>query len=327
MRTATLFLALSALPALATELPPMIPSGPVQYDGVTYSPALPTMAETRPEADGLALQPAVHMPVLPTTSSEHKGYVNLNAWSSHYQVRGMGLTENYTHRGYSSLSGSYILPNRNLFGRGLQQRLGGELGAIWGAGEVLGDTPMVRFDYAVGKQIFPNAVAELGYSLHHGGLEGAFAHASGACPHRLAQDVNLGLRYDDRQRGFFGHALWGLGWQGLTGSFFDAEVGYRFTNVLSTGHFGADAEVSLGASPSFGYWGGGVEGVDAYSVKVALPLFTHNGTLGHDAHPYLRPWVSYSLSGSNAGKIDRVYGSGPIAHSQLTFGVDCGWNF
>lgn len=332
-RSSFLF-ALLALPALA-EMPPSIPAGPVEYGSVSYdapaadelggytmggyTPALPVMGDSAPAAT-----PAAPMPA---PSSEHCAALNLNAYTSNYQVRGMGLTDAFSHHGYSSLSGSYTFPNRNLFGRGIQQRVGGELGAIWDARDLLGDTPLLRVDYAVGKEIFPNAVFEVGYSLHHGGLEGAFARAKGGCPHRLAEDVNLTLRYDDHQGGFFGHAQWGMGFQGLTGSFFDAELGYRFPSVLNAGNIGSDVEISAGVAPSLGYWGGGVEGVDAYRVKVALPLFTHNGTLGHDAHPYLRPWVSAAWSGSNAAKIDRVYGRGPIAHSQLTVGVDCGWKF
>lgn len=326
MRYSTLLPLLSALPCLATELPPVIPAGPVQYGDVTYdnSPA------PAPEADMVpapAAAPAGYTAPISAPSSERKGYLNLNAYSTNYQVRGMGLTDELTHHGYSSLSGSFTLPNTNLFGLGIRQRLGGELGQVWGADDILGDTPVVHFDYAVGKEIFPNLMAEAGYSLRHGGLEGVLAHAKGACPHRLAQDANLALRFDDRQHGFFGHAVWGIGFQGLTGSYFDAEAGYRFANALSLGPIGADIEISAGIAPSLGYWGGGVEGVDAYRLKLALPIFTHNGTLGHDAHPYLRPWVSASWSGSNASKIERAYGHGAVDHFQLTLGIDLGWNF
>lgn len=327
MRSCTLLL-LAALP-LAAEMPPAIPSGPVSYDAMSYEPA--ATYETggyTPDAAYSAPAPAYdasyNAPVTP--SSERRGYINLNAYSSNYQVRGMGLTDSYTHYGYSSLSGSYTLPNRNLFGRGLQQRLGGELGSIWGADDLMGDTPLVRFDYAVGKEIFPNLTAEVGYSLHHGGMEGYFAHAADDCPHRLAQDINVSLTFDDRQRGFFGHVLCGLGFQGLTGTFCDAEVGYRFTSVLNGANLGADVELSAGVAPSFSYWAAGADGVDAYRVKVALPLFTHNGTLGHDAHPYLRPWVSAAWSGNNSGKISRRFSSA-VDHFQLTMGLDLGWNF
>lgn len=332
MRYCTLLPLLTALPCLATELPPMIPTGPVQYSGVSYDNALTPAYE-----GGLSEAPATDTYVAPsapadtyapisTPSSDRKGYLNLNAYSTNYQVRGMGLTDEFGHHGYSSLSGSYTLPNRNLLGLGIQQRLGGELGQVWGADDILGDTPVVRFDYAVGKEIFPNLMAEAGYSLHHGGMEGIFSYADG-CPHRLAQDATLALRFDDRQHGFFAHALWGIGFQGLTGSFFDVEGGYRFAHALSLGNIGADVEISAGIAPSLGYWGSGVEGVDAYRLKLALPLFTHNGTLGHDAHPYVRPWVSAAWSGSNAAKIDRAYGVSPVDHFQFTLGVDLGWNF
>lgn len=305
----------------------MIPSGPIQYDQVTYAPEWTTMDEMPMPENGMPSETAAALPAASVSHVSQSGYLNLNAWSSNYQVRGMGVTDELSHYGYSSLRGSYTLPNRNLFGRGIQQRLGGEIGSIWGADDPLGDTPLVRFDYAIGKEVFPNAVAEVGYSLHHGGLEGLLAHGSGKSPHRLTQDFNVACRYDDHQKGFFGHALWGIGFQGLTGSFFDAELGYRFTGVLNFGNLGADAEISAGIAPSLGYWGGGVEGVDAYRVTLALPLFTYSGTLGHDAHPYLRPWVSASWSGCNAGKIDRVYGNGAVDHAQFSFGVDCGWNF
>lgn len=324
MRYCTLLPFVAALPCLATELPPVIPAGPVQYGDVSYENALTPAYE-----GGLNEAPAANTAYAPvsTPSSDRKGYINLNAYSTNYQVRGMGMTNEFTHYGYSSLSGSYTLPNRNLFGKGIEQRLGGELGQVWGADDILGDTPVIRFDYAVGKEIFPNLMAEAGYSLHHGGLEGVFAHAKGACPHRLAQDANLALRFDDRQHGLFGHAVWGIGFQGLTGSYFDAEAGYRFANALSLGNLGADVEISAGIAPSLGYWGGGVEGVDAYRIKLALPLFTHSGTLGHDAHLYLRPWCSAAWSGSNAAKIERAYGCGIVDHFQFTMGVDFGWNF
>lgn len=326
MRNSTLLPLLMALPVMA-ELPPSIPAGPVQYGDVTYENAV-TPAYEGGWSEGYDRAPAAPMaPIISTPSSAHKGYLNLNAYSSNYQVRGMGFTDEFTRHGYSSLSGNYILPNRNLFGRGIQQRLGGELGQAWGADDILGDTPVIRFDYAVGKEIFPNLTAEAGYSLHHGGAEGVFAHAKGACPHRLAQDANLALRFDDRQHGFFGHAVWGIGFQGLTGSYFDIEAGYRFANALSLGPIGADVEISAGVAPSLGYWGSHVEGVDAYRLKLALPLFTHNGTLGHDAPLYVRPWCSVSWSANNAKKLERAYDIGVQDHAQFTIGCDIGRNF
>ena len=331
MRSRSLLWLAVALPAMA-ELPPSIPAGDVQYSDYSYEPAL-----TPAYAGGLSETPDTGFTDASYTggytapesapSSEQRGYVNLNAYTTNYQVRGMGVTNDLSHYGYSSLSGSYTFPNRNLFGRGIQQRVGGEFGAIWGADDPLGDTPFVRFDYAVGKEIFPNLLAEIGYSLHHGGLEGLVAHGRGYCPHRLAQDVNAKISFNDRQHGIFAHALAGAGFQGLTGYFFDAEAGYRFTGVLNLGNFGADVEISAGIAPSVSYWATGAEGVDAYRIKVALPVFTHNGTLGHDAHPYLRPWMSWAWSGCNARKIDRAWGGSPVDHFQFTLGVDCGWNF
>lgn len=318
MRLTPCLLSLAALPLAATELPPAIPSGDISYDSISYDTSYSGDYQT----------PAVPYtaPVTPV-SSDRISYVNLNAYSSNYTVRGMGFTDVFTHHGFSSLSGSWTLPNRNLFGLGIQQRLGGEFGYIWDTEDLFGDTPLVRFDYAIGKEIFPNLLAEIGYSLHHGGAEGFLAHASGDCPHRLAQDFNLRLSYNDRQRGFFGHALWGWGFQGLTGSYFDAELGYRFTNVLNGSFVGSDVEVSAGIAPSLGYWGAGVEGIDAYRIRVALPLYTHGGAIGRDARFYITPWGSCSWSGCNSRKIERAYDSGIVDHFLFTFGVDLGFRF
>ena len=80
-------------------------------------------------------------------------------------------------------------------------------------------------------------------------------------------------------------------------------------------------------APSFDYWAHGADGVDAYRIRAALPLFTHSGTMGRDARLQLTPWAQVSWSGQNARKIDAYTGIGPIDHSLITVGVDLGWKF
>ncbi len=326
MKPTLLALAATLPLATATELPPVIPTGPVTYDNVSYqAPAAPP-ADTAYTPTYTDYQAPAIAPLQPVAATGNNGDITLNLYSSNYQVRGMGVTDMLSDCGYSSVSGSYILPNRNLFNLGIQQRISGSFGIIWNAGSVLGDTPLFNANYAIGKEIFPNLVAEVGYSMHRGGLEGLMARADDA-PHRFAQDVNLSLSYNDRQKGFFGHAIWGIGFQGLTGSYFDFCGGYRFTDIISTGNLASDLEVSAGVSPSFGYWGPGVEGIDAYRVRVALKPYSPSGSFGRDAHLQLTPWVQCSWSGSNAGKIDRNLGCSPVDHFQFTVGVDLGWQF
>ena len=105
---------------------------------------------------------------MPVASSDRRGYVNLNVYTADYQVRGMGVKDSLSKYGTSSLSASYTLPNRNLLGMGLHQRISGEYGVIWDASCPLGDTPTARLSYALGKEIFPNLVAEIGYTFRHG---------------------------------------------------------------------------------------------------------------------------------------------------------------
>ncbi len=322
MMKQSLFALAAALPLAATELPPMVATGPVHYDDVSYqsvAPAPETPAYTSPADYSTA-------PLQPAASHNNRGEIVLNAYSSNYQVRGMGVTNQLSDYGYSSLYASYTLPNRNLFNMGVHQRVSGTYGQIWGAADALGDTPMANLNYALGKELLPNLVFEAGYSIRRGGLEGFMAKATG-CSHRIAQDFNLALSFNDHQRGFFGHVIWGLGFQGLTGSYFDICGGYRFTDVLNRSNFGSDLELSAGCSPSFGYWGGSVEGIDAYRLRAALRPYSHNGSFGRDAHMQLCPWVQCSWSGNNAKKIDRRVGGGPIDHFQFTFGLDLGWRF
>lgn len=322
-----LTLALS-LPAWATDMPPAIPDGPVSYDSVSYEDPLAGadygFADATTPAPAMAAAPA---PITAASSSAQKAYININAFSTNYQVRGMGVTDYMSSNGYSSIDGSFIVGNRNLFNKGVYQRISGEAGVIWGAASALGDTQMFNASYALGKEIFPNLTLELGYTIRYGGLEGFMSRFVNGAPHRVAQDLNLALTFNDRQKGFFGSAVWGYGFQGLTGHYFDLELGYRFTDVVSLGAFGADLELSAGMSGSFGYWGAGVEGIDAYRVKAALPLFTHSGTVGRDAKFQIAPWVQMSTSGDNDAKIDRAAGFAPVDHFQFTIGLDMGWRF
>ncbi len=336
MKKYTLLALATALPVVATELPPMVATGPVYYDDVTYQTATP-----EPDASystGYAPEPTTSAPAYiapdtyspaplqPAASSSFNGEIVLNAYTSNYQVRGMGVTNYLSDYGYSSLYASYTLPNRNLFNRGIHQRFSGTYGHIWGAADELGDTPVAQLNYALGKELLPNLVFEAGYSIRRGGLEGFMARETG-CSHRIAQDINFTLSFNDQQRGFFGHATWGIGFQGLTGSYLDICAGYRITDVVSHGNIGSDLELSAGLAPSFGYWGGGVEGIDAYRLRAALRPYSHNGTFGRDARLQLTPWVQCSWTGHNASKIDRRVQCGPADHYQLTFGVDLGLKF
>lgn len=315
-----LFLGLS-LPLLATEMPPVIPAGPVTYDDVTY---VGTPTQT---TDTAVPHPTYTEPLTPASGGETPFELGINLYTSNYQVRGMGVTDTLSSYGWSSVGGAYTLPNRNLFNRGIYTRLGGDFGIIWGSGDALGDTPKFDADAAMGKEIFPNLTLEGGYAIHRGGLEGYMAKCFGSAAHRVSQDLNFRLAFNDQQRGFFGHAVWGYGFQGLTGHFFDIEAGYRFTQVLRTPQADADLEISAGIAPSLGYWGAGVEGIDAYRLRAAFVPNTHNGKLGRDAAWQLKPWIQFSWSGSNAGKIDRVTGCGPIDHFQITVGIEGGFRF
>ncbi len=315
-------LALSAaLPALATELPPTIPGGSVTYDFVDY--------ETPVYEPAPAPAPAIpaYAPETPSVSSGQRGYVTITPYSNEYTVRGMGLTDGLTDYGYSLLSGSYVLPNQNLFGRGIYQRISGAYGVILGKGDALGERPLFNANYALGKEIFPNLTAELGYSLRYGGLEGFMAKHYDGAPHSASHDVNFSLRFNDGQKGFFGSMTWGLGFSGLNGIYGDIELGYRFTDVISGALIGADLELSAGIAPSFSYWTDGADGIDAYRIRIALPLYTHSGTMGRDAKLHVTPWIQASKAGSNGSKIDDDLGYDAIDSFTLSAGVDVSWHF
>ncbi len=316
----------ASVPTLATEMPPMIPDGPVEYEAMTYEPS----AATQDYVPGGYETPGYDIPAtapMYAPSSERNGYLNLNVYTTNYNVRGMGFCNHITEHGFSSVNGSYTMPNRNLFGRGIQQRVSGEFGIIWDAGCPLGDTPMANVHYAMGKEVFPNCLIELGTTFRRGGIEGYLAHFHDGTSHRATWEFDLTITYNDHQKGFFGSATWGLGVWGLTGSYFDAEIGYRFTDIINLGNFGSDLELSAGIAPSVKYWGSKVEGVDAYRIKAALCPFTHNGSMGRDGRAQLKPWIQCAWSGSNAGKLDHYTGYGPVDHFQITVGIDMGIKF
>lgn len=307
-----------AFSATANELAPAVPYGPVEYTDVTYAP---TTYED-PYAAPTAMQAPAAAP-----SSQQRGYVNLNLYTTKYQVRGMGVTDGLSNYGYSTVSGSYTFANRNLFYMGIQHRISGEYGIIWDASSKLGDTPLANVSYALGKEVFPNLLIEAGYTFRHGGLEGYMAKHHDGTSHRGTQEFNLTASYNDNQRGFFGHATWGLSFYGLTGNYFDVEGGYRFTDALMFHNIGADVELSAGIAPSLGYWGSDVDGVDAYRVKVGVLPYSLNGRFGRDARFYVKPWAQVSWSGNSCRKIDRHTGYGPIDHFQVIFGLDMGYKF
>lgn len=325
MKTLAILLLCTAVPAMAVSAPPPIPDGPVTYNSVSYD--APASIPAPPAAvTPAAAAPTVSGPIS-ASSSEYRGNIGLNLYTSNYQVRAMGVTDRYSCHGWSSVRASYIPGSRNLFNWGLRQRISGEFGIIWDAKNYLGDTPLFNLNYGIGKEIFPNLVAELGYSLHRGGLEGALAKWQGHVPHRFTQDINLSLTFNDHQRGFFGHGLMGVGVYGLTGTFWDFELGYRFTDVISRGSLGVDIEASGGIAPSFGYWGGGVEGIDAYRLRAALVPYHKDGKFGRDARLYFKPWIQFSWAGSNQSKIRRSLHGGAIDTFQTTVGVEGGYQF
>lgn len=312
------------MPALSTEAPPFIPDGPVTYDSVSYDSYYDD-AFSEPAAPVYA--PAV-APVTPSsTSSVPRGIININAWTSNYQVRGMGVRDVLSEHGYSSIDASITLPNRNLFGRGIYHRVRGGYGEIWGGCSPLGSSALWNFGYSMGKEVFPNLTAELGYTFRHGGLEGYMGRFYDGASHRFTQDLNLTITFDDNQRGFFGHVVAGYAFQGLNGGYFDLEAGYRFTDIVTTGRMGADLKVALGVSPSLGYWDGDADGVDAIRLRATLQPYTHGGFLGRDGRLRIEPWLQFSWAGDNASVINRKVGYEAIDSFQMTIGVDASWRF
>lgn len=322
MMKRTLITLAAVVPAMASNLPPAIPAGPIEYTDVNYDPGY---GAYDPYGTAAAYAPAPAPAPVAAASSARRGYVNLNAYSSNYTVRGLGVKDDYAKYGTSSVSASYAIPTQMY---GIQHRISGEYGVIWDASCPLGDTPVARLSYGIGKEIFPNLIAEVGYTFRHGGLEGYMARNYDGASHRSTQEIGASLTFNDYQKGFFGKAEVGLGFYGLTGAYFDFEAGYRFTDVLVRGNVGMDVELSAGVAPSVGYWGSDVEGMDAYRIKLAVLPYSQTGSFGRDARAYVKPWIQCSWTGSNAAKMDRVTrGNGPADHFLITLGVDCGLNF
>ncbi len=252
--------------------------------------------------------------------------LKLNLYTVNYNVRGMGVTNHYSNDGYSSAAISYTAPNRNLFNAGVQQRFHGELGLAWGEGEALNDGLMSQWGYAMGKEIFPNLLVEVGYNLRYGTLVGYLAKQRGKAAHSIAQDFALSLSYDDEQKGYFGSAQLGYGFYGLTGWYYDVNVGYRMTEIFSQPKWGLDMELSVGMAGSVGYWTGDADGIDAYRFRATFLPYTHEGSFGRDGRWRLAPWVEFAVSGNNDSKIDRSI-PGLVDGNQLNVGVDLSWSF
>lgn len=323
MKKATILALATGMPALATEMPPFLPGDTVTYDSVSYETPDPSYDPYAPAtSDSYTMAP-----VTPSVTAGDRGYFYINPYTSEYNVRGMGFSNHMTKNGYSSLSGSYKFANQNLFGRGIYQRVNGSYGIIWGHDEELGDRPLFSASYALGKEIFPNLTVEAGYSLRYGGFEGYMAKHYDDSAHSDSHDLNLTLRFNDGQKGIFGSMTWGWGFKGLNGIYGDIELGYRFTNVLNGAIVGADLELSAGIAPSFSYWTNSADGIDAYRIRAALPLFTHSGSIGRDARFKVIPWAQASWAGSNASKIDRDTGHDPVDQFIFTIGLDLGWHF
>ena len=316
--------------ASAQDYPPGIPEGQVTYDDVLFQSGESELPSEFIMGDPLgapAQSSSVVRPITPAPSSNRNTSIDLNLYTLDYQVRGMGVTNWLSNYGWSHVDVSHTFANRNLLRRGIQHRVYGMAGVIWDASKPLGEVPVARLGYAVGKEVLPNMMVELGYNFRRGGLEGYMAKHHGRSSHRTTQDIALSVSYDDHQKGFFGHLECGAGFYGLTGIYFDAELGYRFTDVVRAPRMGADLEVSVGAAPSLSYWCSGAEGVDACRIKVALAPYSYKGAYGRDARAVVKPWVQCSWSCDNARKIDRRVLSGPVDHFQITFGVDLGWRF
>lgn len=328
--------------SIAAEMPPSLPGSSVSYDAVTYQPVTSDPYLPPEFTGGAPVQPMpvggydgsvgpmepVMPPITPAQSSTPNTVIDLHAYSTNYQVRGMGVVDSMSKYGTSSLEVSHTLANRNLFHRGIQHRIHGMAGVIWDASSPLGDIPQFRLSYSIGKEVLPNLLVELGYNFRRGGLEGFMAKYFDRTSHRAAQDIALSATYNDYQKGFFGHAEIGWGFYGLTGVYMDAEVGYRFVDVMPNARLGTDVELSAGVAPSVSYWGSGVEGVDACRIRLALRPYSRNANLlGQDARTQIKPWIQCSWSGDNASKIHRHTGFGPVDHFQISAGVDIGWKF
>ena len=103
--------------AAAVETPPTIPEGDITYDDVSYqsgSSGLP--ADFLGDNSGAGGYDAIEAVTPPSSqaSSSPRTDINLVMYASDYQVRGMGVTNDLSQYGTSSLYLSHILANRNM---------------------------------------------------------------------------------------------------------------------------------------------------------------------------------------------------------------------
>lgn len=308
-----------------SEAPPAIPSGSITYTAVNGQTDYAD--DFASHSDYATPTPAAAPRQISAYSNRKWATLDINAYSSNYQVRGMGVTNRYSDAGWSSVNLQLKPGNTNLFGWGIGHQLDLQAGAIYGSG-VLGNEPVLGAGYGLTKEIFPNLLAKAGYGLQYGGLEGFLSEYRGKAPHQLAQNFHINLTYDDRQTGYFGRFDLGAGFYGLTGWYGLIEGGYRWQDVLPTrGNIGWDATVRAGMSYSFGYWAGNADGVDAYYIRCEALPYNIGGTMGRDAQWQLVPWVQTSWAGNNRTKINQAVGTGIIDHFQFTAGVDVRYNF
>lgn len=320
-RLSVLFALASSIPAFA-EVPPAIPSGPVTYTSVS-----PAASDYVPSGPAPSAAPAA-LTTPGTYRSRNFATLSLLAYSSNYQVRGMGVTNAYSDYGWSSADLVLRPGSGNLLGYGIGQEVDLGIGTIYGAGDALGEAGLWHAGYGLTRELLPNLTAKVGYSLMYGGLEGYLARQRGKAPHRITENLHLSLVFDDHQQGFFGSFLFGVGFQGLTGSFGDLAVGYRWCDPLpARGNWGMDLALSAGQSFSVGYWAGGAEGFDATRLRLDVLPYTAAGTVGRDARLKLVPWVQTSWSGNNAKKIERGVEGNVVDHFQFTVGVDVVYTF
>ncbi len=323
----TSFFALSQ--ASAQMGPPPIPSGAVSYTSISTPPSsenLDTIIEAA-SYEAPTQTPAISpTPISEISSSEYSWDLQVNLYTLHYNVRGMGVTNKFSNHGFSTIATSYTGSNRNLFQSGIMQRFSGEVGRIWGSGDALTDGYMSQWGYSLGKEVFPNAIVELGYNLRYGTLEGFFAKQRGKSPHSLAQDLSLTLQYDDQQEGYFGGAQIGYGFYGLTGWYYDLALGYRKTDVFSTRNWKLDLEFLAGIAGSSGYWTGNADGIDAYRFRVNFIPSAHDGAYGREGQWSFVPWVQVSAAGGNEKNIDRDFG-GVVDGFQFNLGFDINYKF
>lgn len=308
-----------------SEAPPAIPSGSITYTAVNGQTDYAD--DFASHSDYATPTPAAAPRQISAYSNREWVAFDINAYSSNYQVRGMGVTNRYSDAGWSSVNLQLKPGNTNLFGWGIGHQLDLQAGAIYGSG-VLGNEPVLGAGYGLTKEIFPNLLAKAGYGLQYGGLEGFLSEYRGKAPHQLAQNFHINLTYDDRQTGYFGRFDLGAGFYGLTGWYGLIEGGYRWQDVFALGTCIWDVTVCTGMSYSFGYWTGNADGMDACYIRCeALSNAITDMGMPNDMGFQVVPWVQASWAGNNRSKINHAVGTGIVDSFQLTVGVDVRYNF